>query len=643
VSIETRKTTCNRDCPDACGIVATVENGKVTRLRGDAEHPVTRGFLCYRTNQFLNTQYSSERLTTPLLRKNGTLSPVGWDEALDFVARELIRIRDESGPASIFHYRSGGSLGLLKVLCDYFFSLFGPATTKRGDICSGAGEAAQELDFGESDSSDLSTLLESRHIVLWGKNLVTSSPHTLTVVREARARGSQVVLIDPVHQATVKHCDRFVQPRPGGVFALALAVARILFDEGGADPDAARYCDHLDEFRELSQSRSVEDWCREADVPIAEAVDLARRLADRPTAILVGWGMGRRTNGGAIVRALDALAAVSGNLGIRGGGASFYFGRRGAFDLSFAKPAPPPRTVCEPRFGAEIAALRDPPVRALWVTCGNPVTMLPDSEATVKALESLDLVVVVDSFLTDTARLATVVLPTTTLLEADDILGSYGHHYLGVARPVVAPPDGVKSDLEIVQALAERVGLGGQLAGTAREWQERFVSTRLAAHGVGLSDLERGFIKNPLSQEVLFADRKFRTPSGKVNLLSEAPPSLEPTPEGYPLWLLTLSTPKSQSSQWAVDTESPPTLTVHPNAAHGLTNGSRCLLESRVGSMVVQLRFDEAQRKDVALLPKGGHRTRGACGNSLVRARLTDLGEGGALYEEAVRIVPLTE
>src|SRR2546423_14634016 len=141
---EIRKTVCNRDCPDACSVVAHVENGRVVQLGGDPSHPVTQGFLCWRTNNFLPLQYSPERLTTPLLRGKG----VSWDEALEFAARELLRIRAECGPAAVFHYRSGGSLGALKHLNDYFFEQFGPVTGKRGDICSGARGAAQPPRFG---------------------------------------------------------------------------------------------------------------------------------------------------------------------------------------------------------------------------------------------------------------------------------------------------------------------------------------------------------------------------------------------------------------------------------------------------------------------------------------------------------------
>jgi anaerobic selenocysteine-containing dehydrogenase len=639
--VETRKTTCNRDCPDACSIVATVEDGRVVRLAGDPDHPVTRGFLCWRTNHFLPVQYSPERLTTPLLRVGDVHVPISWDEALDVAAKNLGRIRRESGPSAIFHYRSGGTLGMLAMLTDWFFELFGPVTVKRGDICSGAGEAAQEEDFGACDSHDLQDLLNARHILLWGKNVFVSSPHTIPVLRDARARGARLALVDPVHHRTAELCERFWQPRPGGDFSLAMAAARLLFERGAVATGAAERCDNLPAFRALAESRDVSAWCADADVPVAAAEDLAARLADGPTAILVGWGMGRRSNGGASVRALDALSALSGNLGVSGGGVSYYFRRRGAFDTSFIRGVKAaPRTILEPLFGREILAAQDPPVRAVWITAGNPVAMLPESATTSEALRTRDFVVVVDSFMTDTARLAHLVLPTTTLLEADDLLGSYGHHHLGVARPVAAPPEGVRSDLEIMQGLAARVGLAHELAGTAREWKARLISAKAAARGVTIEALEAGPLRNPLAGRVLFEDGRVPTPSGRVNLVTGAPAEVA-RPAEFPLALLSLSTDRAQSSQWSARLDGPAVCTVHPDvaAAAGLADGGIGRLQSAVGEMRVRVRCDPSQRRDVALVPKGGHLRDGRCANALVRARTTDIGEGGALYDEGVRLV----
>ncbi len=427
MATETRRTVCNRDCPDACGLVATVEDGKLIRLGGDPDHPVTNGFICYRTSHFPEKQNSPDRVTTPLLRKGGNLVPATWDEALAFLADRLLAIRAESGPAAILHYRSGGSLGMLKHLVDYFFELFGPVTVKRGDICSGAGDAAQETDFGEEESHDVFDILKSRSILLWGKNAYVSNVHLVPLLMAARKKGARVVLIDPVRHKTSNLADETILVRPGGDFHLAMGAAALLFAKGEVDPGAPAFCDDFDAFRALALSREPAEWAERASVSLAEVALVADALAARPCSIQVGWGMGRRTNGAAIVRALDALCAISGNLGIPGGGVSFYYKRRGAFDTSFLSKKWP-RTLSEPLLGQEILAAQDPEVRAVWVTAGNPVAMLPDSSAVARALETRELVVVVDSFLTDTARRATVVLPTTTLVEDDDLLGAYGHH-----------------------------------------------------------------------------------------------------------------------------------------------------------------------------------------------------------------------
>jgi len=266
--------------------------------------------------------------------------------------------------------------------------------------------------------------------------------------------------------------------------------------------------------------------------------------------------------------------------------------------------------------------------------------MLPESETTIQALRACELVVVVDSFMTDTAREAHLVLPTTSLLEADDLLGAYGHHWLSAATPVVPPPAGVRSDLEILQGLASRVGLAPVMAGTARQWKERMIAPKLGPHGIVLGDLEDGAVRNPLAPRVLFADRKFPTASGRVNLVTSPPPDPAALDsDEYPLSLMSLSTDRAQSSQWSARLEGPAVVTVHPEAAAGIPDGGIGRLESQVSGMSVRVRHDPTQRLDVALIPKGGHFKDGRCANALLKARITDLGEGGALYDERVRLV----
>jgi len=647
MTVEVRRTTCNRDCPDACAIEARVENGVVTALAGDPTHPVTRGFLCFRTSRFVELQNGSERLRQPLLRRGGALQPVGWDEALDAAAERLRQVREESGPAAIFPFRSGGSLGLLKHLTDLFFDQFGPCATKVGDICSGAGEAAQVADFGTSDSNALFDLQNSRHIVLWGKNPTVSSVHLVPLLHEAQRRGARIVSIDPLHHGGVALCDHALQPAPGGDHELAMGVARVLFDRGWIDPRAAEFCDGLPAFERLARARTVAEWAAAADVTAADVEFVARCLHDGPTAILVGWGMQRRLRGAAIVRALDALCALSGNLFRAGGGCSFYFKRRKAF-AGYPGPAPePPRTIREPLLGHDVLAAKDPPVRLMWVTAGNPLAMLPDAHTVAKALAHVEFLVVADSFLTDTARRAHLVLPVPTLLEDDDVLGSYGHHWLGESRPVVPPPPGVMHEVAIFQQLARRLGLRAYPQGSIDD-QKRAALAGVADRGASLDALRAagGSLRSPVSGPVLFPHGRVATPNGRVQLVQQAPDPVDvaasPALAGgsAPLWLFSNSTSKSQASVWAGRGLEQLWVVVHPDALPGVAAGTRVRVVSPAGELTAELRHDDRQRRDVAIVPKGGHFDRGHAANALIAARATDLGLGAAYLDCLVRIVP---
>jgi anaerobic selenocysteine-containing dehydrogenase len=640
MSTEVRKTHCNRDCPDACALHVTIEDGRAVRLQGDPEHPVTQGFLCERTNRFLERQYDPDRLTSPLLRRDGELQPVPWDEALDFIAAELTRIREESGPAAVMHYRSGGSLGLMKHVVDAFFERFGPVTVKGGDICTGAGDVAQEEDFGDEDCNDLFDLLESRNILVWGKNPHAANVHLLPVLKQARAVGARITLIDPVHHRGTQLADEYLQVRPGGDSALALGAARLLFESGRTDPEAPDYCENLEGFRALAESRSVADWAGLADLTVEQVELIATALAEKPCAVLIGWGMQRRAHGSATIRVLDALTAISGNVGIPGGGANFYFKRRGAFDTSFVK-GEAARRIPEPLLGPGVLAASDPPVRALWVTAGNPVAMLPESRTVQQALSSRELCVVVDSFLTDSAACATVVLPTTTMLEDEDLLGAYGNHWLGEVRAVLPPPAGVKTDLEIINALARRLDLDDELQQDAEWWKRRLLA-KVADKGASLEELRRAPVRNPLAAEVMHAERRFATPSGKVRLITEATTEPARGTKDRPLVFMSQSTAKAQGSQTTAAAQSGPLeATVHPEAAPGFKDGDFALLESDVGALTVRLRFDAQQRRDVVLADKGGWLSKGRCANAIIPAKASDAGGCAAFLDTAVRLLPV--
>jgi anaerobic selenocysteine-containing dehydrogenase len=622
-------------------MIATVEDGRVTRLQGDPEHPVTRGFLCHRTSRFLERQYSAERLTKPQLRqgKSDKFAEIPWPNALDLVAEKLLEFRDQSGGASILQYRCGGSLGIMKHVGDYFFERFGPVTTKRGDICSGAGEAAQLMDFGECNSSDFFDLHHARTIVLWGKNVYVSNVHLIPQLKEAQARGAHIILIDPVHHRTSQLADLTIQPRAGTDAAIALGIARWLFEHNREDPQAHQYCDHYDAFRALCFSQTADQWATIADIRREQLEALAAAYANGPTTNLIGWGLQRRRYGATTIRAIDALTAISGNLGIRGGGASFYFVRRGAFDFSFSNPDSAPRTLPEPLLGTAIATATAPTIRMAYIWAANPVVMLPDSQAVADAIASREFSVVVDPFMTDTARCAKLVLPTTTMLEEEDLIGSYGHHFLANVQPVTTPPAGVLTDHEIFRELSRRVGLAEEFDVDARVWKDRLLA-KLTQRGINSDKLRQSYPKNPFVSDVLFADRKFKTPGGKVNLLHELPDAMMADASRVCLKLASLSTEKAQGSQWPSPSQvGPITAVVHPDAIPGATEGELVLLKNATGQLQVKLALDPQQRRDIVLVSKGGWHSAGRCANAIIAAELTDAGDCAVYYDSPVEVI----
>ncbi len=633
------RTACSRDCPDACSLEAEVVDGKLVSLKGAHDDPITKGFLCPRTTRFVDRQESPDRLRQPMVRKSKTSEefvPISWEAALDLAAEKLIAAKQQHGPESIFHYLSGGSLGYLKALTNVCFQQLGPCTLKRGDICSGAGEWAQEQDFGISDSSEADDLLNAKLILIWGKNVHTSSVHLLPILLEAKKRGTVLVCIDPAPTKSARIAHLALCPRPGTDAQIALAMVGYLAERGRLDPEASSYCNNLPEFLEMARSVSFEERMQRAGIPLEQGLELARLYDElAPSSLLVGWGAPRRSNGADTVRALDALTAVSGNIGRPGSCTSFYFQRRRSFNKA-AIPAhqPPPRTLLEPRLGVELEQA-DPKVRVAWITAGNPAAMLPDSERVARELRKVDFTVVVDTHWTDTCAVADLVLPTLTIVEDEDVMGAYGNTYLRSSQPVMEPFGESRHELWIHQQLAQRLGFGELLEGTPAEWKDRLLKPE-----VDRTVFEGRPVSQPGAPRVLFEGRRFLTPDGKANLMTQEPAMPEESPLGYPFRLMAVSHPDSQSSQWSLTPPELPIARISSSADGGLLDGEVYRIESSQGGFLVRIRREEGLHPEVVILPKGGSGVYGGwCPNALIEAKETDAGEGACFYEEPVRLL----
>jgi anaerobic selenocysteine-containing dehydrogenase len=649
--MERLRTTCTLDCPDTCSIIAEVEGGRPLRLRGDADHPITAGFLCAKVAAgYLGRYNSPERLLYPLRRVGsrggGRWERIGWDEALDLVAEQVRRTCQRYGSLAILDYHRAGSHSVLKLLGRRFFNLLGGATTTCGSLCIGAVQAAQAADFGGRHPHDWQDLEHTRAVLVWGRDPAKSHIHLLPFLKRARAKGAALVLIEPFLTQTATHVDRHVRPRPGGDAYLAIGIAKHLFARDLVDRAyAARHVANLEAYRALLDGYTMEQASRLSGVPRGEIEEVAELYgARRPAAILLGYGVNNYRRGAQAYRLIDALAAITGNLGRPGGGVSH---GRGLYDAKqFMVPdveghglAAASRALPQPTIGQAILEAKDPPVKLIVVTGANPVAQSPNAPKVIQAFTSADCLVVVEQFMTDTAAIADVVLPTTTFLEEEDMIGSGGHRFLGIVQPVAPRRGEARTDLEIFQGLAERLGFGAALAGSPGEWMDRLLAP-LGGLGITREALRAGARELPLPA-VPYADGRFGTPSGRVELLAEFPP--EDEVEGDGLRLLTTHTKRWLNSQaMPEDQAQTPAVAVHPDelAARGFPDGAEVMVRSRVGELRARAAADARVPRGCAMIPQGGWIARGHGVNLLTEDVMTDEAIMAAYYETRVRLEP---
>jgi anaerobic selenocysteine-containing dehydrogenase len=639
------RTICARDCPDSCSIMATVENGKITRHRGDPEHGVTRGFLCSRGNDYLKRFYDPSRLLYPQRRTDHGWQRLSWNDALDLAAEKLFHYREKYGAQSILvvNYSAIHSW-IPRILGRLFWSHFGGATFSSGGLSVESAHAAQNLDFGGDCTHEPEDLVKSRAFVIWGKNVAVTRQHWMPFIQEARKKGAILTVIDPIYNETARRADRFYQIRPGSDGMLAIGISRLLLEENAIDHEfIATRTNGFAAYKELVFSHSLEDIARAVDLKpeeIQEIADLYARV--KPLATFAGLGPAYWTNGGAMIRLVDALAAVSGNIGISGGGMSTdIMGSAAGFNLGMLRKAPQgeSRRILLPRLGEGILTAKNPPLKMGWVQGANPASSAPDTRWVREGLQSLEFLVVVEQFISATAEMAHLVLPCTTYLEMKDLVTAYGHNWIGLTHSVVPPLGETKTDGEILQLLAQRLGFGSALAGEPDQWIEKMLAP-LAAEGLTLEALEEKPHRNPKTAALPFMDGRFRTPSGKFEFITE----FSPRPPDFrkdELHLVATKTLRMVNSQILPgDLRADPIVRLNPEVLSrmSLQEGDFAWVVSKVGRVKARVAKDEKMRKDVLLFNPALWKGDLSGVNQLREAFLTDIGGGAAMHQTMVRL-----
>ena len=650
VIAEVRRTACSLDCFDACGIVAEVAGGRIVRLGGDPEHPFTRGALCHKVNHYLRDRfYHPDRQLHPLRKVDGTWRRFTWDEALDLIAERLADAKARHGSLAVLYHKGNGSFAGLKVMGERFFNLYGGVTQAVGRFCGGEGDFGTVQSFGACEIHDPRDLAEhTRLFLIWGRNPAVTNIHMMPVLKQARARGARAIVIDPAVTKTVRYCDGHVQPRPGSDGHLAIGMAKVILARRPLDRERiAAVSDHFDDYLALVDRVTMDEVARRTDLSTAAIETLALTYADtKPATILQGIGLQQYTRGAQTYRLIAALGMLTGNVGVPGGGVNFanwpwaIMGKPVVLDRRTA----PVRTVPVTKLAEALATTADPPIRVAFFMGTNLVNQMPDTPGMRRELARLDFRVCVDQFLTDTAECADVFLPSTTMLEEEDFLPSYGHQWMQLMRPLVPPEGECRSDLTILQQLAERLGFGAEMAGGPAHWIDQLTlpfrpqnisHASLAAAGGRL--WPEGLPRVP------WADGRFKTPSGRFVF----PPVLDDDPvlppADFPLHLIALASERAINSQVPEDHRRRGRVSarVHPAVALscGLNHGDPARLVSPRGALPVTLECGDDVRPDSVLVAKGDWAKYDRGLNVLTEPRYT-AGTGTAFNQNYVRLEP---
>jgi len=673
-------TACPRNCYSTCGMQVHVEDGAIRRIEPHPGNLATPEGVCLKGLSYVERVRSPDRILTPLRRtSSGGFEPIEWDAALDLIAEQLIRVRDTTGPQGLLYYSGSGTKGLLNGAGLELWRLYGGCTTTYGDLCWPAGLEATRLTLGDNRHSVPWDIARARLILMWGKNAAETNIHQMPFIQEARETGGRLVVIDPRRTESTESADLWLRPRPGSDGALALAIASEIIRSGGVDE--AFVHDHVtgfDEFAASVRECSIEWAAAITEIPALQIRELAEWIGSTgPMTITAGYGMQRYTNAGQTIRAILALLAITGNVGRPGAGWVYANLQSHIFDdvrdpLACYPPERPDGvvrvSVSTARLGRDMLDQVDPPLRMAWVERGNPITQNPDTNVVLAAFRSLDFRVVVDQFLTDTAREADLVLPAKTMFEQTDVIGAYWHPYVQLRQKLIEPPGEVKPETEVYRLLAPRLGidpveLDGRIPGTSDAEVESFLESRLAPfEGLSIERLKEGPAYPPGHEQIAFADGRFPTPSGRIELVSDQaaerwsvdrlPRYREPEesvrngePPEFRLYLMTPNTKNRIHSQFGnlrmIQRVDPgPAVHVHPADAadRGIRDGTPVRVFNRRGDFRLPARLDSSLKPGCVSVTNGWWIQEGGTVNFCSPGRETDMGHGAAFHDTLVEV-----
>lgn len=664
---EIKRSVCPYDCPDTCGLLVEVEEGKAVKVKGDPEHPFTQGFLCPKMQHYEKTVHSPLRLTSPLLRSGPKgrrdFRPISWKEAIAYIAARWQKIIKQYGPEAILPYSYAGTMGLVQRNSGHpFFHRLGASRLDR-TICAPAKDAGWKAVMGQTATPHPREVKDSDLVILWGINAVATNIHFLPFVKEAQKSGAQVWLIETYKTITAAHADQVFLVRPGTDGALALGLMHLLVKENLINQEFLnKHVQGFHKFKEEILSSFTPTKASQLTGLSEQTISVMARTFGRSRApfIRLGAGLSRYGNGAMSTRLIVCLPALVGAYEKKGGG---------CFPGTFTAEAFPlqeflhedfivkkTRLINMNQLGETLNNLTDPPIKSLYVYHSNPAAVAPDQNQVLKGLAREDLFTIVhERFLTDTALFADLVLPATSSLEHPDLYRSYGSYCIQLARAIIPPVGESKANWDVFSLLAEAMGFSEPFFKQTSEEVIAYLLSLPAPFRQGID--EEAFaagkpVEIPISPS---AKHTYRTPSGKIEIFNPAadyplPRYLPPYQEELPLRLMTAPSFLALNSSFRErddlrQREKNMFLFMHPQdaAARSLQADDQVYAYNRLGEVKFILRI--TPRVPPGIVVAEGiwwltHCPGPRSVNALTSSRLTDQGGGSTFYDNTVEVRP---
>ena len=655
---------CTLDCADCCKFNVYVKNDDIIKIEGDKEHPYTKGFICKKGLAHLKRLNHSKRIYKPLIKINDKWKEIEFDEAINIMVKKLSYYKSKFGSKSVLYYEQYGNGTVLKSIGEKFFNFYGGVSLSKGGPCWSAGIAAQKLDFGDSRSHSLEDMLNSKNIFVWGKNPANTTIHTMQMIKRAKKKGSKIIVIDPIETATAKLADKYIKIKANGDKALALAMGQIIIKNKLYDEKYIKlYVNGFEEYKSYILSLNIKDLSKECGVEIYTIEELVKLYCQKYSTILLGFGMQKYKNGGMTIRLIDALGAITGQIGFSGGG------------VNYANKVYPKILNTDPYDSEKFSSNRyyhtneisefiekcnlgntyykndifinhednkgdyelNIPIKMAIITKSNLLNQLANINNLKRALSKVEFKVCFDMFITDTVKECDLFIPVTSQLESEDLLfSSMMNPYLVYNEKILEPQEKLMDEYYFFMEVAKRLKMSNYPIVTKKEYLEKVIYPLKNINSyISLEYLKNNYFT--LHKDVAWSDKNFVNESGKFEIINcEEIKKFEANKykDISKLRLLTNHGRDSLSSQHFMDDDGIAIAYINEKEAKrfNINNNEIIYLKSENGQIKVKINIDKSIGDNIVMMFVGWWERHGNP-NFLTNSGISDIG-GQITYNE---------